>query len=1233
MKKTILSCFAVALLFLYGCNESSQRPEAANAAVEPKPDNTPVVTSEEDMLVVSTAVSPRVAYAVSLRKNILNVAVAVEPFDASAGAQAVGLKVGLAADKALILTEKDAVFRKLGTSNLYEFKVPAEKLVASAEGWDKFRMGMSVDWPVGPFGQPRQRETFLQNEPTRAAHAELSLSSAFWQLVNLDEFAKTIADRKLQIAFDFKQPVDGKASIVIEDEKGGRVRNLISGQPMAKGSQRIVWDATNDKGDLMPPGKYQWRSISHPGIRPEYVMSFCDGSGSNHGTLHSAATGGKYLFFGTSVSEGGYELIQLEQDGKFVRGYNSPMGHGLAKVAVAADDKFLYAAYDGTGWTQKVDRNKPDWKAENKITLVKIDFNSGNVVDYSKERFAVISSYWIGPGSPEKMPGSRTALSGMAFLNGKLYIGDSVKNAVLEVDPEKGTVLRSIALANPAALAAGKGKLYALSEKKLLELDLAAGKAGKIISDKLEGNSAGLAVGPDGKFYVSDSKSHVVRMFDAAGKSAGVIGKPGGITYGSAEIRTKMGGYGEEGEEAMVTPGPYDPLRLHNPMGLVMSADGHLWVTENSRWKPKRLAAYDTVKGTMWKEFFGPTAYGAPGCGFDPEDSTRWFGQDTLFKIDLKAKTSTPVSTLGGEEGMHYRFWKQDGRTFVIAYGKITYIEELLPNNTLKLLAFLSSGHQYAYAHSWNPPKEFVEAFKRDYPNVKYEYGKTGQPNHGYGMIWVDRNGDGKMEKEEIEFSTAAESLAGSGWGHDFNDLTIRVPAKVAGKSVMVTLKPDGWWPGGAPKYPGLNDAVKAAIQIDGPSWSGLETTVDRFGNMIVNSDPEMKAFSPEGRTLWNYPNRWTNVHGSHGAPLPSAGELQGILFFTGVAPLDDKSDVMVMNGNHGRAFVMTTDGLYVDEMFPDCRLMTNPQAGGVGILGGECFGGAFGLSKSDGNYYFQGGGIEYRIYRVEGLKETVRGGGSLSVTAEQVAAAERNRSRKVAADAKPCSTRIPYAKEPPRIDGKGDGWSGDPVAQWNKGNQFPVTIRAAYDAKNLYLFYNVKDASPWVNNGKDWQLLFKTGDSVDLQIGSDPNANPKRSGPVPGDLRLLIAPFQGGNIAVLYRHRQPGASDNVVFQSPWRNEKVDSVKKLESANIAVTKSGDSYNVEVAVPLADLGLANDAGKTLRGDFGIVYGDAEGTTNIFRNYWSNQATGLINDVPGEIMLSPNMWGDITMEVLP
>lgn len=1168
----------------------------------------------DDALVqLSTAASPRVAYSVERQGDALVVVIAVEPPSSDASprqpAGGVGVQLGAAADKPVVLTGETPKRDAADGAARFTFRIPAERLVTSPAGWDTLRLAFAVEWEGGPFGQPRQRETFLQST-ARSPHAGLSPEPADWQPLNLTEFSRAAEDRRLSIGFPFAQACDGKATIVIEDAQGNRVRNLLAGAEMAKGSRRITWDGCDDRGVPQPPGEYRWRSISHPGLEPEYLFAFCDGPGSNHGSLHAAATNGKQLFFGTSVSEGGHELIQLEPDGTFVRGYNSPNGHGLAKVAVAADEKFLYAVYDGTFWGQHVDRAKPDWKAEQKLSLVRFDHTTGNQIDFKPGvRFAELGRYTVGPGSPQKLP-DRIALAGMVLHKSRLYVGDSVRGGILDVDPTTGEVARTIPLEKPVALAADASGLYAVTGSRLVRIDPATGQIA-VIAASLEGQPTGLAVGGDGRFFVSDAETHVVRMLNATGKQVAMVGKPGGISKGA-----------------------YDPLKLHHPAGLVVSPDGHLWVTEEERWTPKRFAAYDVATGKMWKEFFGPTAYGASGGSFDPEDSTRWIGQGTLFKIDGEKKTAVPVSILGGETGTHYRFHRQDGRTFVIAFGKATFIEELLPDNTLKPHACFSSAHQYSYAHSWKPPQEFVEAFRRDYPNVKYDYGHHGQPGHGYGMLWVDRDGDGQMQSVEIEFSTAAESLGGSGWGHDFHDLTMRLPAKVAGKNVMVALKPDGWWPGGAPKYPALNDAVKAAVPIDLPGAVSVETTIDRFGTMIVNSDPEMRGFSPDGRLLWRYPNRWSGVHGSHAAPLPSPGELQGVLFFTGVAPLDEVSDVMFMNGNHGRGFVMTTDGLYVDEVFPDCRMMTNPQAGGVGILGGECFGGTFGRSEADGTYSFQGGGISYRLYRIAGLKETARGSGSFTVSPEQAAAAERRLSRAVAATGKPMQAKIGFATTPPNINGKGEGWSSEPAAQWDKNKQFPVSVRAAHDGTHLYLGYTVKDdVSPWVNNGKDWQTLFKTGDSIDFQIGTDRLANPKRGAPVPGDLRLLVAPFEDGNLAVLYRHRLPGGSDAVVFQSPWRSEKVDSVRKLDTAQIAVRRAGNAYTVDVAVPLAELGLVPGSGKPLRGDFGVIYGDAEGTTNIFRNYWSNQATGLVNDVPGEIMLTPGLWGDITMEPRP
>jgi hypothetical protein len=78
---------------------------------------------------------------------------------------------------------------------------------------------------------------------------------------------------------------------------------------------------------------------------------------------------------------------------------------------------------------------------------------------------------------------------------------------------------------------------------------------------------------------------------------------------------------------------------------------------------------------------------------------------------------------------------------------------------------------------------------------------------------------------------------------------------------------------------------------------------------------------------------------------------------------------------------------------------------------------------------------------------------------------------------------------------------------------------------------------------------------------------------------------------------------------------------------IEVTRDGGRYRIRASVPLTELRLDGAAGLELRGDFGVIYGDAAGTVNVFRNYWSNPATGLVNDVPGEILLTPALWGDL------
>ena len=89
----------------------------------------------------------------------------------------------------------------------------------------------------------------------------------------------------------------------------------------------------------------------------------------------------------------------------------------------------------------------------------------------------------------------------------------------------------------------------------------------------------------------------------------------------------------------------------------------------------------------------------------------------------------------------------------------------------------------------------------------------------------------------------------------------------------------------------------------------------------------------------------------------------------------------------------------------------------------------------------------------------------------------------------------------------------------------------------------------------------------------------------------------------------------------------VADVQVIPSAQIKVTKHGDGYLVEAAVPWNTLEFTPAAGQTLRGDFGVTYGDPAGQRTRLRSYWSNQHTGLVDDAVFELMLEPRNWGEI------
>ena len=208
------------------------------------------------------------------------------------------------------------------------------------------------------------------------------------------------------------------------------------------------------------------------------------------------------------------------------------------------------------------------------------------------------------------------------------------------------------------------------------------------------------------------------------------------------------------------------------------------------------------------------------------------------------------------------------------------------------------------------------------------------------------------------------------------------------------------------------------------------------------------------------------------------------------------------------------------------------------------------------------------------------------------------------------------------------------PTVLLKAGEEIVGKVYLAYDADICYLRYRIFDNSPLKNCGDDWKMLFKTGDSVDLQLGLNPAAPAGRTLPAEGDIRLLLTSTPGGLRAVLFRYTAPGTETPVEYGSPTGHVTVDRVEQITPESIALTATmlEDEYEISAAVPwalLAGKPCSMMAGAVLRGDMGVLFSDPDGAITVERIYWANKDTAIVADVPSEIRLFPAKWGELRL----
>ncbi len=1003
------------------------------------------------------------------------------------------------------------------------------------------------------------------------------------------------------VAIGYDLPKDSRVTIAIDDQNGKRIRNLLPSAERKAGNNSDLWDCLDDDGNIVPPGKYSAKILTHDGLHLKYVLSFAspgnpgwqtaDGRGAyygDHTAPQAVAAGGELLALACPMGEAGQHLIGIDMNGQRQWGLANRMFGVSDRVSLATDGKILWiASSEGKG----------------RFFIWRCDLKTGAYAAWNqkdKDGKDVLDLLIC-----EKDGGAQCRT--IALHDGKLAVIMAADKKILVLNADTGTVEKELKdmPENMAACAyTPDGKLCVAAGLSLYNIDISSGKAEKIM-DGLE-DPRGIAVDRDGKVYISQRGHKMnVEIFDAKGKKLGEIGKVGG--------RPAFGFFDENG--------------MLNPAQIAIDSQKRLWVAEEDK-QPKRTSVWNCSDGKFVFDLIGTTAYAAGGS-INPFDHTRGFSEQVEYRLDLEKQKFRPLYTLSDSLGTGCdwvtQYSRADGREYI-------QIRSTARDSSMVKIYLRQKDGSWRHVAEWGNVglgKTIDEPYHKDW-NQKFNK-PLFEGIFGKAFLWVDRNDDGAAQREEIQ--TKDISLGRYYWGQAMgDDLTVVIPQGGNTKDFLV-FRPQGFTAGGTPLF--SFDAMTKITPQGDMGGEGM-IAVGRDGRVYLNQSP-LQAMAPDGKILWTYPSKYVSVHGSHNAPAAMPGLLIGPSSIYGRAKInDDIGEVFYLNGNLGQNFIFTEDGLWVQSLYNDCRGWFDvPAQATPGMpcdamtAGGESFGGAF-CRSDDGKFYTVGGGTAAIVMEITGLDSLKRSSRPVEVKESDISAAQDLKIKRAAQTTGKKTYSIKPAQAPFPADGNIDAWDmAKNSIEIQSGYNKIATIKAAYDDTNLYLAYQVSDGSPLKNAGQNEKLMFITGDCVDMMLRADPEA--KDPNCVKGDMRLLMTMKDGKPLAVLYEPVAPGAAkeQNAVFSSPWRSIPMDRVRICEFP-IAMKPVQGGYVVTAAVPLSLLGIDSLKGKTLHGDFGVLGSDSAGQECTSRNYWSNKSTNNTNDVPDEAILAPSLWGELKFE---
>ncbi|MCE9603294.1 MAG: hypothetical protein K8U03_00150 [Planctomycetia bacterium] len=796
-----------------------------------------------------------------------------------------------------------------------------------------------------------------------------------------------------------------------------------------------------------------------------------------------------------------------------------------------------------------------------------------------------------------KLDATRCRIFGVAalkYLGGEPAIDAAAFQRIEIYDARSGAPVGEVPLALPGQIAVdAKGELLAVSGTSIVRVDLKQGKHAKLI-DGLEQPTA-LALDRQGNIYVYENGSahKQVRIYDPSGTLLRSIGKPGGFVAGA-----------------------WDAERLGDVTALAVDAQNQLWVVEN-QYHPKRITVWST-NGELIREHLGNTSYGGGGV-LDRKDKSRLFYGPMEFELDWKTGLSRIkyLNWLGKTppgEVLH----EIDGRSYLVT--RAGFAEQQVgvvyryEQGKARLAAAMGQ------ADMFEPLKE---------TKLWNELGN--KPLAQSSFLWSDLNDDAEVQAIEVKLFDAKSRQGLTLFNRDLG---------IQGGPTRYTVKQ--FLPSGVPIYEITTN----------PKLAGIIYRLDGGGYHKVGNQIHEVGLAADGMTRWTYPVDGMGVQPFNTTKPWRRDQITSQFGIVGheSTGAQGPGEFVIIHANTGAWNIWTHDGLLIGPLFRDLR---DPQAKPWSMKehargswleditsGQEHFRGHFSRNEQDGKYYAIAGHNHISVLEVAGLEQAQRIGGTLDITPADLERAQKwdlNREQ-VEVYQRAAVVDAYRLRKPPAIDGRLTGWGAADAAISGLDDDYRSTtgaeFRIGYDKESLYLAWRVRGLGPLKNTGEQWERLFKTGASVDLQLATSLEATADRQAPEVGDLRLLLTFVGDKPKAVLYRPVVPGTKpENVVrVTSPTGETTFDEIKQLN--DVRLVRSGDDkqYTLEAAVPLSALGIKPEPGLRLKLDWGVLVSGPDGNEVMRRIYWSNKATQIVADAPSEARLQPHLWGHVRFQDL-